>query len=263
MHLNLIVYLFGVMGITFYYGAPDFDSEHYHDIEFANWKTFPLFIGTSLYSLEGINGVLPVESSLKNPKQSTPVFATAIAIYAIVVAFFGAFGYIVQMRFSLCLIVKVGYSRCGVVTDCLPDGIPKIVLQVALCLALLFTHPIQLFPASEIVESHIFRHKKAKPKCFLLKCCVIRTVEVLATCAIGACMPNFALFSNLVGSLFLSFSGFILPPILFIKLVKFRNPIMNFALMSLSGCLLAFGFIFLCVGTTSSIVAIIEAWMER
>jgi len=51
------------------------------------------FISVSVYSLEGINLVLPVEASLKVPNHGYPVMGWGMMVYACACAAFGAFSY--------------------------------------------------------------------------------------------------------------------------------------------------------------------------
>lgn len=49
----MAVYVIGVIGVTFYYGIEVTLNLGYDDWHFAVWSSFGIFLGTSIYALEG------------------------------------------------------------------------------------------------------------------------------------------------------------------------------------------------------------------
>lgn len=146
--LGSLVYVFGVVMATFYFGIKVKLSQvagiNIKEINapshiiLTKWSTLPLFAGTAMYSLEGINLVLPIESSMKNPGQAYVVTTLGVSIYFVLVSSYGAFGY------------SIGYGNCDIVTDCLPPSTINTIIKIALSISLALTHPIILHPASEV-----------------------------------------------------------------------------------------------------------------
>lgn len=157
--VGLIVYVGGVMGISYYDGGETLTHPtdgivppglHLPD---GGLKIMGIvgFIGVSVYSLEGINLVLPVEASLKHPNSGFPVMGWGMTLYSISCSAFGAFAY------------GAGLGSCPIITDCFAKGATAtIIVQLALVASLIFTHALTLFPAAEILERKIFGDEKAE-----------------------------------------------------------------------------------------------------
>ena len=148
-----------------------------------------------------------------------------------------------------------GLGACNVdgggalVTDCLPrvPGHRYYGLTVGVRLALAGTmvvgYPCILYPISEILEENFLpglargeerarcesREQEGaaaaswwaarRPSRLALRRCALRTAEVLVTCVVAATFTNFAVFSSLVGALFVALAGFVLPPVLHVVLL--------------------------------------------
>lgn len=61
-------------------------------------SAIPLFIGTAVYSMEGINTVLPIEASMRNKAHGPLVFFSGAMTYCVVVVSYGAFAYLSGSR---------------------------------------------------------------------------------------------------------------------------------------------------------------------
>jgi amino acid permease len=66
---------------------------------------------------------------------------------------FGIIGYLVY-----------GDSTKQIATQMLPQGHLVFIVQILLCLAILFTYPLQLYPITEVIESYIFKDEHVKNK---------------------------------------------------------------------------------------------------
>eukprot|EP01138_Halocafeteria_seosinensis_P015985 gb/GECG01016313.1/.p1 GENE.gb/GECG01016313.1/~~gb/GECG01016313.1/.p1 ORF type:complete len:716 (+),score=80.94 gb/GECG01016313.1/:1-2148(+) len=198
---GLIVYLLGVMGVTFYEGIREIANDNIgRETEEISPMSMIKFIATAVYSLEGINLVLPIESSLKDQRNAAKVIGWGTAAYTFLCALFGAFGYF------------VGFGTCEgsrIVTDCL-TGNEAVVVSVTLVIALFFTHALTLFPATEIVERKLFDPADDSTRT-LWWCRLIRVLEVLLTVIVGLMVDSFEKFSGFIGALMMSTVGFILP----------------------------------------------------
>eukprot|EP01121_Diplochlamys_sp_Union-15-3_P008866 TRINITY_DN2380_c0_g1_i14.p1 TRINITY_DN2380_c0_g1~~TRINITY_DN2380_c0_g1_i14.p1 ORF type:complete len:379 (+),score=31.90 TRINITY_DN2380_c0_g1_i14:211-1347(+) len=203
-----MVYVVGVVGATWAFGIKEIiHSKSSLQWDYFVWPTVPLFVGTAVYSLEGINVVLPIQRSMKYPENATLVLNIGMAFLLFVIGSYGAFGYV------------VGYGKCDLITSCLPKGPLTNTIKAALCISLLATHPVTLYPASEILEEMIIKESITNTKRWktIAKRLGIRTVLVALTCIVGGVVPNFSIFSDFVGSIMISFVGFIFPTYLYIK----------------------------------------------
>jgi len=143
---------------------------------------------------------------MQNPEQAQMVFFTGTMFYSVLVATYGAFGYM------------QGFASCDIITNCLPPGATVKVIRVALCLSLLAPHTITLFPAVELLETIIF---KADTKHLVWKkrimCTILVLITGLGSAAIG---DNFGLFSSFVGSLGITSIGFFIPVAMYVATFK-------------------------------------------
>lgn len=134
------MYLIGVIGTTIVEGASSLGTQSLgipHDMSF---KDIVLAFGVIVYSLEGINFVLPVQQSLKSRADAPKVLAGGVGLYSVIVASYALYGF------------SAGFGHCKLVTECL-EGTASTVVRVALVLALLVTHPLTLYVTHEMVES--------------------------------------------------------------------------------------------------------------
>lgn len=241
-----LVYLVGVMGVTYYNGITEGSIDD--SMPPALWTTLPLFCGTAVYSLEGINVVLPVESSMSKTEKAPLVIGGGTVLYALSVTAFGAFGY------------AYGFGECGIITDCLPPGITTTIIRVALSISLVISHPITLYPATEILEDVLFT-----PKTTHLghKSRLLRTFLVLLTCIIAASFRDFAIFSNLIGCVLLSIVGFIIPPALHMKLHWEKKRFRYRVLFILNTVIIILGIAFMIVGSITAFKDLIENFSDK
>ncbi|KAH3765750.1 aromatic and neutral amino acid transporter [Pelomyxa schiedti] len=204
--VGLGIYVFGVMGLSYYYAIPNLDQAHYAETVSANWAALPLFLSTLLYSCgSSFNSVISCESTLKKPGEASTMSMSGFTLYAFMILSFGAVMY------------ASGYGGCSVVLDCLPPGPAITVVKLLLTLSLLLTYPLGLNIAHEGLEDEIFTPDTVAPVR-----CAVRTCLVILTCAVALLFPDFSVFSILVGSLVIPIVGFVVPPFLFFRLVLFQ-----------------------------------------
>ncbi|ORX91640.1 hypothetical protein K493DRAFT_317139 [Basidiobolus meristosporus CBS 931.73] len=143
--------LFGIIYI-FYVDIDHFVTAGAGDFDLFNSKDFPLFIGTALFSFEGIGLVLPVVNSMKDPKRFPTVLA--MVIVCVIVLFVG--------------VGAVSYAAFGSATDTIillnmPANQPATkVVQLCYVVAILLTFPLMVFPATRILEGALFGGRSGK-----------------------------------------------------------------------------------------------------
>ncbi|KAL4260108.1 amino acid/polyamine transporter 2 family protein [Pleurotus pulmonarius] len=145
------------------------------DIKWFNPRDFPLFIGTAVFSFEGIGLVIPITDAMREPHKF-PKVLTGVMIGLIFL--FGGAGVLAYMTFG---------SEIQTVVLVNLDADSKMVqsVQFLYSLAIMLSVPLQLFPAVRILENGIFtRSGKADPRVKWLKN-VFRFAMVMVCTAIS------------------------------------------------------------------------------
>ena len=256
---GLLVYLVGVMGLTYWRGAaqlgrharPVLDDDHSGGgsggsggsgmiIPFewsgVRWSTLPLFCGTAMYSLEGVLMALPTAASMVDERQAEAVMAWGMALVCAFFCAFGAFGY------------AAGFGGCDIVLACLPDDGATAAVRVCLVLSLIASSPIQIYVIAESLEPLLFGGggggggdggngrgggvccgaQRSERQALLghsggaaggatkwqsrgLRVCIC-----FVTSLVAVAVPDFAVFTDVVGNLFQPIIGFMFPSLLFL-----------------------------------------------
>ena len=168
------------------------DYEHYrHDDDIAefNWTNLYYVIAISVYSLEGVVLVLPLESSAQNRKAFPYLLTGVITAITVIMALFGTAGYL-----------AFGDQTLAPITLNLTHGSGMFV-KLALCVALYFTYPMMMFPVHGILEALVTN----------VPSFIIRTLLVILTAIVAYSIPDFGKFLSLVGSSICTLLGFIFP----------------------------------------------------
>ncbi|KAI9772395.1 MAG: neutral amino acid transporter [Geoglossum umbratile] len=116
------------------------------DIVNFNPNDWTLFIGTAIFTFEGIGLIIPIQESMKKQEKFPPVLGGVMVIITTVFVSMGALGY-----------AAYGSSTKTVVILNLPQD-DKFVngVQFMYSLAILLSTPLQLFPAIRITENALF-----------------------------------------------------------------------------------------------------------
>ncbi|PKY02122.1 hypothetical protein P168DRAFT_257227 [Aspergillus campestris IBT 28561] len=125
------------------------------DIVSFNPSTWTLFIGTAIFTYEGIGLIIPIQESMKRPQQFPGVLAGVMVIITIIFLSAGALSY-----------AAYGSTTKTVILLNLPQD-DKFVnaVQFLYSLAILLSTPLQLFPAIRIMENELFtRSGKYNPR---------------------------------------------------------------------------------------------------
>ncbi|KAJ8521945.1 hypothetical protein ONZ45_g1461 [Pleurotus djamor] len=130
------------------------------DIKLFNPRDFPLFIGTAVFSFEGIGLVIPITDAMREPHKF-PKVLTGVMIGLIFL--FGGAGALAYLTFG---------SEIQTVVLVNLNGESKMVqsVQFLYSLAIMLSVPLQLFPAIRIMENGMFvRSGKSNPRVKWLK----------------------------------------------------------------------------------------------
>ncbi|ODQ68041.1 hypothetical protein NADFUDRAFT_11035, partial [Nadsonia fulvescens var. elongata DSM 6958] len=144
----LIADLFILIGLVYlyYWSGSVLVREGIADIKMFNQDSWTLFIGTAIFTFEGIGLIIPIQESMKKPSQFGPVLG---GVMIGITFLFISVGVICYLAF--------GSSTQTVVILNLPQD-SKFVngVQFLYSLAILLSTPLQLFPAIRIMENGIF-----------------------------------------------------------------------------------------------------------
>ncbi|KZF24740.1 hypothetical protein L228DRAFT_208893 [Xylona heveae TC161] len=145
----LVADLLILLGLIYLYYYDIFTLVAQHgvaDIVQFNAKDWTLFIGTAIFTFEGIGLIIPIQESMKKPKQFPPVLAGVMVLITVVFMSMGALSY-----------AAYGSKTQTVVILNMPQD-NKFVngVQFLYSVAILLSTPLQLFPAIRITENELF-----------------------------------------------------------------------------------------------------------
>jgi len=116
------------------------------DIINFNKNSWTLFIGTAIFTFEGIGLILPIQESMKNQKQFPAVLAVVMVIITTIFISMGALSY-----------AAYGSATKTVVILNLPQDSKFVnAVQFLYSCAILLSTPLQIFPAIKITENELF-----------------------------------------------------------------------------------------------------------
>jgi len=151
-NISYIVYiadLFIVLGLVYLYYfdiATLVVQRGMSDIEWFNRSGWTLFIGTAIFTFEGIGLLLPIQDGMKKPQQLPGVLGGVMVIITLIFVSMGALSY-----------AAYGSKTRTVIILNMPQD-NKFVngVQFLYSLAILLSTPMQIFPAITILEKGIF-----------------------------------------------------------------------------------------------------------
>ncbi|XP_075228971.1 proton-coupled amino acid transporter-like protein acs isoform X1 [Lycorma delicatula] len=211
--------------IIFYYlcqNIPGLDARS----AFGKPASYPLFIGTVIFSIEAIGTVLPLENEMSDPKKFTSLFGvlnvSTVPIILLYI-FIGLVGYL-----------KFGKDVKDTVTLNLPFTWASSLCKILLSVAIFITYELCLFVAYDIIWKEYIQPQITDPQkavyCWQF---LLRVLLILLTLLCAVVIPHLAVFISLVGSLCLSTAGIAFPAIfnLFTYWNHYTNPM--FALFTI------------------------------
>jgi len=173
----------------------DFEYYEYHHepIVAFNFAHFLYIASVTIYSMEGVGLILPLESSCADRKGFPSLLKKCIFGITTLMVVFGCGGYI-----------AFGASTQAPITLNLPGDTWSMFIKLSLCLALYLTYPVMLFPVNEVMED-IFLKEGSQPNR------MFRAFVVLVSAFVAYSIPDFGKFLGLVGASICTLLGFILP----------------------------------------------------
>lgn len=189
---NLIADVFILYGLAFILGNSFtlLAERGTQDVVLFNSQDYPVFIGTAIFTFEGIGLVLPTQSSLNKARQAK--FPALLVATVVGLLFFYSF-------FAGVNYVAFGGAVQPMVTSSLPRTGWSISVQFGYSVAQLLSYPLFLFPAVKIMEEMLGFPKRASGKKLAKNC--FRALAVVVTVSIAYFGQNrLDLFVSIVGA---------------------------------------------------------------
>jgi proton-coupled amino acid transporter len=138
--------LLGLVYIYFYDVKTIVHQGGISDIEDFNPKDWTLFIGTAIFTFEGIGLIIPIQGSMKDPGKFPKVLASVMIIVSVVMISIGALSYAAYGS----------HTKTVVLSNMRQDN--KLVngVQFIYSVAILLSTPLQIYPAIEITSQQLF-----------------------------------------------------------------------------------------------------------
>ena len=141
--------LFIIIGLVYLYYSDisTIVSNHGHsDIKAFNPSSWTLFIGTAIFTFEGVGLIIPIQESMRKPSKFPPVLFIVMIIITTIFISIGALSY-----------WAFGSKTQTVIILNLPQDDKMVnAVQFLYSLAILLSTPLQLFPAIRIMENELF-----------------------------------------------------------------------------------------------------------
>lgn len=244
----LIADLFILMGLVYLYawGANVLVSDGVGpDLKMFNPNSWTLFIGTAIFTFEGIGLIIPIQESMKRPQDFHGILAGVMVGITLIFISMGALQY-----------AAYGSEVKTVILLNLPsDSVLVNLIQLLYALAIMLSTPLQLFPAIRIVENWMFKRSgKYNPKIKWQKNLFRFFLTICTAIVAWGGADDLDKFVALVGSFACIPLVYIYPPMLHIRAVK-QGP------LGMLGDILicAFGFGAM-VYTTSTTI---QSWLQH
>lgn len=143
----LVADFFIMLGLIYlyYYDIFTISTQGVADISNFN-SNWALFIGTAIFTFEGIGLIIPVQETMKHPEKFPRVLGGVMIVITVIFVSMGA----------LCYAAYGSDTKTVVILNLPQDSKFVNAVQFLYSLAILLSTPLQLFPAIRIMESGIF-----------------------------------------------------------------------------------------------------------
>ncbi|CAB3228537.1 unnamed protein product [Arctia plantaginis] len=171
----------------------------------GHFSRFPAFLSTVIFAMEGIGVVMPVENTMKKPQHflgCPSVLVIAMTTVMMLYTILGLFGYF-----------RYGDTLRGTITLNLPmDDWPAICAKIFISVSILFTYPLHFFVVIDIFTRYSEPYIKEKYR--NIAQVGVRAFVVCFCGGVGVALPYLEQIIDLVGALFYSTLGLIIPGII-------------------------------------------------
>ncbi|KAH7401906.1 transmembrane amino acid transporter protein-domain-containing protein [Phaeosphaeria sp. MPI-PUGE-AT-0046c] len=211
--LALVADLFILLGLVYLYYYDFFtivSQGGVSDIINFNPGSWTLFIGTAIFTFEGIGLIIPIQTGMKDPKKFPKVLGGVMVIITVIFLSAGALSY-----------AAFGSKTKTVVLLNMPQDNKFVnAVQFIYSLAILLSTPLQIYPAIEITSQQLFsRTGKYNPYVKWKKNFFRFFMVAVCACIAWAGAGDLDKFVSLVGSFACIPLVFIYPPLLHYRAV--------------------------------------------
>lgn len=183
--------LLGLLYIYYYDARTLIGNGGISDVIAFNPATWSMFIGTAIFTYEGVGLIIPIQESMKQPRRFPGVLAGVMVIITMIFLSAGALSY-----------SAYGSATKTVILLNLPQDDKFVnVVQLLYSLAILLSTPLQLFPAIRIMENELFTRSGKYNPYIKWKKNAFRFFLVIVCAVVAWCGANdLDKFVSLVGS---------------------------------------------------------------
>ncbi|KYM92570.1 Proton-coupled amino acid transporter 4 [Atta colombica] len=196
------------LGITFYYLVWDLPPLSSVPLV-ATIESFPQFFSITIFAMEAIGVVMPLENSMKTPQHFVGICGVlnkGMSGVTLVYIFLGFLGY-----------AKYQDETLGSITLNLPtEEIAAQVVKILIALAVFCTFGLQFYVCLDIAWNGVKHRFEKKP---LLANYFVRTVLVIGAVILAVAVPTIEPFIGLIGAFCFSILGLLIP--VFIETVTY------------------------------------------
>lgn len=247
----LIADAFILLGLVYVYYVSGFqliEKGVASPLQYFNKETWSLFIGTAVFTYEGIGLLIPIQESMRNPQDfNKSLFGVMVAVTIV----FTTIG-------TVCYLSYGDNVETVILLNFPQNHVAVKVVQLMYATAILLSTPLQLFPGIKILENCIFTKKQRKnqerellegenvlsgkedPRIKWLKNSM-RLVVVVVTCVISyAGAADLDKFVSLIGSVTCVPLIYIFPPLLHMGALQ-RKGSLSAAVVAVDGGILVLG----------------------
>ncbi|XP_072941697.1 proton-coupled amino acid transporter-like protein acs [Epargyreus clarus] len=216
-------------------------------------ERFPAFLSTVIFAMEGIGVVMPVENTMKTPEHflgCPSVLVVAMTFIMVMYGVLGLFGYF-----------RYGDTLKGSITLNLPlNDWPAICAKGFIAVSIIFTYPLHFYVVIDILMKYMEPLVQKKYQNILQ--IVVRIAVVCFCGGIGVALPFLEQIINIVGALFYSILGLIIPGIVD-TVLRWENLGRYKWILWKNILLVVFGIICLISGCTVTILDIIQIMKQK
>lgn len=211
-----------------------------------NPKDWTLFIGTAIFTYEGIGLLIPIQESMKNKEHFHNSLIFTMVVVTLVFISMGLIGYF-----------TFGGDVNTVILENFPqDSILTSLIQLFYSIAILLSSPLQLFPAIKILENWTFSKDKSGKYNKSIKWAknYFRSICVIVTALIAFFgSDDLNKFVSLIGAFACVPLIYIYPPLLHFKASQIDKTL-TFKWAFLDWCIGIFGLIMMIYTTYQTII---------
>ncbi|KAJ5273469.1 hypothetical protein N7478_008594 [Penicillium angulare] len=200
--------LLGLLYIYYYDASTLISNGGISDVVSFNPATWSMFIGTAIFTYEGIGLIIPIQESMKQPQRFPGVLAGVMIVITLIFLSAGALSY-----------AAYGSATKTVILLNLPQDDKFVnVVQLLYSLAIMLSTPLQLFPAIRIMENELFtRSGKYNPYIKWKKNAFRFFLVIVCSITAWAGADNLDKFVSLVGSFACVPLIYVYPPLLHLR----------------------------------------------